>query len=114
MYYIDNETQTTDKYDMAKFIEFADDGVFDCLNSYFLYQIPLLPLIGYYTIRTEENRPDLLSYTLYGDTQYWWIIMHYNNLLKPQDLKSGVIIKYPSLSSIEQLYLSASLNKKVE
>ena len=113
MYYIDNETITIDKYDMAKFLEFDEDGVFDCLSSYFLSEIPKLPLSGNYTLRAEEERPDLLSYNIYGDTQYWWILLWYNNMLKPQDLKVGTIIKYPSLSSIEQLYMNASLYQKV-
>lgn len=113
MFYIDNETQTIDKYDMAKFMDFTDDGVFDCINSYFLYQIPKLPLSGQYTVRKEEGRPDLLAYNIYGDTQYWWILMWYNSFIKPQDIKNGITIKYPSISAIEQLYLTASLNKKV-
>ena len=114
MFYIDNETATTDKYDLAKFMEFGEDCVFDCLNSYMLYQIPKLPAVGYYTIRREVNRPDLLSYNLYGDTQYWWIILWYNNMVKPQDLKAGIVIKYPSLSNVEQLYMNASLQQKVQ
>jgi len=113
MFYIDNDTVTTDKYDMAKFMEFGEDGVFDSLSSYMLYQIPMLPIAGYYTLRTEENRPDMLAFNIYGDTQYWWVLMWYNNFLKPQDLKVGVKIKYPSMSAIEQLYMAASLNQKV-
>lgn len=114
MFYLDNNTVTTDKYDMAKFMDFDEYGVFDSLNSYMLYQIPLLQTIGYYTLRTEMNRPDMLAYNIYGDTQYWWVLMWYNNLLKPQDLKAGMKIKYPSLSAIEQLYMTASLNEKVK
>lgn len=113
MFYIDNETQTTDKYDMAKFMSYGNDGVFDCINSFMLYEIPKLTMVGQYTIKKEENNPPLLSYNIYGDTQYWWILMWYNHLLKPQDLKNGLIIKYPSLGSLEQLYMYASLQEKV-
>lgn len=114
MFYIDNDLKTSDKYDMAKFIELKSDGVFNSLNSYFLYKLPLLHAVGYYTIRKEENRPDLLSYNIYGETQYWWILMWYNHFLKPQDLKNGVLIKYPSKSAIQQMYMEASLAQKVE
>lgn len=113
MFYIDNETNTTDKYDMAIFLDFTDDGVFDPLNSYFMYEIPKLPTIGYHTVRTEEHRPDMLSFNIYGDTQYWWVLMWYNHMMKPQDIKVGVQVRYPSLSSLEQLYLNASLYQKV-
>lgn len=113
MYYIDNETSTTEKFDLAKFMEFGNDGVFDCLNSYMLYEIPRLPVQGTYIIRTEEHRPDMLAYHIYGDTQYWWILLWYNNMLKPQDIKNGITISYPSLSNINQLYMNASLYQKV-
>lgn len=113
MFYIDNNTQTIDKYDLAKFMDFQDDYVFNCIDSYMLYEIPKLPTVGTYTIRKEQNNPPLLSYNIYGDTQYWWILMWYNHFLKPQDLKSGTIIKYPSLSALEQLYMNACLQQKV-
>ena len=63
-------------------------------------------------IRKEENRPDLLSYNIYSDTQYWWVLMWYNSLYKPEDLKVGLTINYPALSAIEQLYMNASIYQK--
>ena len=114
MFYIDLDTITTDRYDLAKFMDYTDDGVFDPLNSYLLLEIPILPKVGTYTIRKEAERPDLLSYALYKDTQYWWVLMWYNSLLKPQDLTVGLQINYPSLSSLEQLYMNASLLQKTK
>lgn len=113
MFYINNENPSTDKYDLSKFIEMDDNGVFDSLNSYFLYQIPNLPIAGSFVVKNGAERPDLLSYQIYGDVQYWWVVMWYNHFIKPRDIKIGAVIKFPSLSSIEQLYLQASLNKKV-
>ena len=113
MFYIDNDTRTTDKFDMAKFLEFSDDGVFDCLNSYMLYAIPQLPTIGIYKVRVEVGAPDYLAKNIYGDEQYWWILMWYNHLLQPSDIVVGMEIKYPSLASIQQLYTNASLYQKV-
>jgi hypothetical protein len=112
MFYIDLETITTDRYDLAKFMDYANDGVFDPLNSYLLLEIPRLPAIGIYTIQEEQNRPDILSYKLYKDTQYWWVLMWYNSIATPQDLKIGLKISYPSLSSLEQLYMNATLLQK--
>lgn len=112
MFYLDQETKTVDRFDLAKFMDYTDDGIFDPLNSYMLLQIPNLSCIGQYIIRKEEKRPDLLSYNLYGDTQYWWVLMWYNHIMKPQDLTVGLTIKYPSLNSLEQLYTNASLYEK--
>lgn len=112
MFYVDLETRLKDRFDLAKFMDFTDEGIFDPLNSYMLYQIPLLDNIGEYTIRKEEGRPDNLSYVIYGDTQYWWVLMWYNSIYKPEDLKTGLKIKYPSVSAIEQLYMNASIYQK--
>jgi hypothetical protein len=112
MFYIDLDTRFQDRFDLAKFMDFTNDGVFDPLNSYMLLQIPLLSPIGEYTIRKEAGRPDNLSYVIYGDTQYWWVLMWYNKIYKPEDIKIGMKIKYPSISSIEQLYMNASLYQK--
>lgn len=115
MFYLDNETKTQDKYDMAKFLDFDESGTFDCLNSYMLYALPNLPSAGYYTLTTSDvNRPDMLSFNIYGRTQYWWILMHYNSLSHPSDLKLGLTISFPSLGTIEQLYLNMSLQQKTQ
>lgn len=114
MYYINNDIITTEKFDMIKFMELGEDMVADSLSSYVLYQIPYLPIYGYYTITTQcEKRPDYLSYILYGDTQYWWILMWYNNILSPTDLKAGTKIKYPGIGAIEQLYMNTSVKEKL-
>ena len=114
MFYINNQINTVDKYDLSKFIEMGDDGAFDPLNSYFLYMLPTLPTVNFYTVRLEAGRPDLLSNSIYGATQYWWILMHYNHMIKPQDIKVGMSVRYPSLSAIEQLYRDLSLRHKTE
>lgn len=113
MFYINNNLTTNDKFDLAKFLEMDENGVFDSINSYILLSIPQLPLAGTFVIGKEANRPDYISYSIYGDTQFWWVIMWYNRCFKPQDLKEGIEIRYPSLSALNQLYLQASLNTKV-
>lgn len=113
MFYVDLETTLIDRFDLAKFLDFTNDGVFDPLNSYLLYQIPRLTAIGTYTIRKEAKRPDLLAYNIYGDTQYWWVLMWYNSLYSVDDLRVGLNINYPGINDIEELYLNATLLQKV-
>jgi hypothetical protein len=112
MFYINNELETTERYDAIKFFNFDEDNI-ESLDSYFNLMIPKLSEIGSLTITNEEGRPDLISYKLYNSTQYWWIILIYNHILDIQELKTGYTIKYPSLNSIENLYTQASLNEKV-
>lgn len=115
MFYINPEINTTDKFDMCKFMDMSSDGAFDCLNSYLLYALPKIPYIGYITVsNVQANRPDMLSYAIYGTTQYWWLLMLYNNLLSPYDIEVGLKIYYPSLANLEQFYTQATLAQKTE
>jgi hypothetical protein len=42
-----------------------------------------------------QHRPDLLSYELYGNSSYWWVIvlLNRNQLQDPiRDLKAGMVL----------------------
>lgn len=112
MFFIDNSLDTTTRFDMIKFFNFDVDNI-DCLTSFMMRALKILPKIGTYTIKEEEYRPDLLSYKLYNDTQFWWLLMWYNSILSIKDLKSGLSIDYPSKNNLEDLYLSATNYSKV-
>lgn len=97
------------RYDLARFAELVPDALtFDFLTSGFCRQIPLLPQGGSYQVRDDVARPDLASYRIYGDTQYWWILLVYNKMISPAELLQGAVISYPSVSSIEQLFYTLS------
>lgn len=112
MFYVDTDTTTIDRYEFSKFMEFTDDGVFDPFSSYMLLQIPKLQCVGKYKIKREEYRPDLLAWSIYGDTQYWWVLLWYNALTSPLELTMGLEISYPSLTALENLYTNAALLQK--
>lgn len=111
MFYIDN-IDTVTRYDTAKFLKKDNDNL-DPLDSFMLINIPLLPEQGTYIVTNEALRPDLLSYNLYKNTQYWWILMLYNEFLSIDELQTGVTVRYPSQASLESLYEQASIAKKV-
>ena len=48
----------------------------------------------------EENRLDIISNTYYKDASMYWVIALANNLVDPFILKSGSILRIPSLSSL--------------
>ena len=53
------------------------------------------------------NRPDLLSYDLYGTSRLWWIfaMMNPNVIRDPiYDLQAGIELRIPSRTSV-QVYL---------
>lgn len=90
---------------MAKFIEYVQSS-FDILNSYFIYKLSSLAESGKYTISVDETRMDLISYNIYGDTHYWWILMLYNNEIEVENLAAGDVLSYPSLTDLENLFFS--------
>jgi len=58
----------------------------------------------FYTLTAEHhNRPDRLSYELYGTTDYWWVFMVRNmDLIKDPvfDFRAGLIIRIPPRDSL--------------
>lgn len=112
MFYIDTSVEKESRYDMLVFMAY-DNNVHDVLTSYFIDKIIDLPVYGERLVQGEEGKPDLLSYKIYGKTSYWWILMIYNSLLVNSDLVSGLIIKYPSLDDIEDLFFKLKTLERI-
>lgn len=59
-----------------------------------------------YTIENQyENRPDLLSYDLYGTPKLWWVFVQRNmSVLKDPiyDFTAGKQIRIPKLSNLQK------------
>ncbi len=48
----------------------------------------------------EEMRIDLVSYNLYGSSDYADILLRVNDIINPLNIKSGDVIIYPDASSL--------------
>lgn len=84
------------------------ENVFDVLSFKFLDLKDYLrskPLQLYVIEAGKEFRPDLISYDIYSDTQYWYIICLINDIIDPmEDLVVGTTLIYPELYIIENFY----------
>lgn len=103
MFYIDLSLDNLNRFDFAKFSEEIDNAR-DILSSYLLSSLHKIPLGGIYKVINEASRPDLISYKLYGFTQYWWVILFYNNLVDSEDIVNGMELRYPLLRDLEVFY----------
>lgn len=103
IFYIDFESTATDRFDIEKFLSF-EKNVHDPVTSFLLQNIHVLPVRGVKEITYQVNRPDLISWEIYGDTQFWWLVLEYNKILKFTDIKPGLIINYFSIDELEQIY----------
>jgi len=93
------------RFDLAQFMDDVTDAPgADPLTSYFLIKLKSLPVRGQYVVQTEENRPDLIASRIYGSTQYWWILLLYNDMFSPTELVAGVVLNYPSPTDLSTLY----------
>ncbi len=63
-----------------------------------------LELERYYIVQNKEMyRPDILSFNVYQSTEFWWLILLYNDIIDPLELKEGDRIAIPSLNSLKAL-----------
>ena len=57
----------------------------------------------YYVEDTDEMRIDLICNNIYGTTEFVDIILNFNEISNPLNIKSGDILKYPARDNIELL-----------
>jgi len=62
--------------------------------------------VSYYIVKEVDLvRPDLISYRLYGDVGYWWLLMKLNGIEDIfNDLEVGKVLKIPNLLDIYTFY----------
>lgn len=104
-FYINLDNGYETRFDMGKFLEFSNDN-YDPLTSNIIENIQSIPQGGLFKVKSEEHRPDQISYRIYDDTQYWWVIMLYNGILDVNDITIGTILKYPDQDELDSYYFT--------
>lgn len=100
-FFVDLAYSTPVRFDMAKFMRYSDNS--DPLTSEFFDRLLKLKPSGVYTVSSEEHNPALVSFRVYENTQYWWILLYYNRLTSYRDILVGDTVQYPSLEDLENL-----------
>lgn len=104
MFYLNTDIDSPERYDISRFMRFTDD--FDILDSHLIHTLKTLEVGGTFKVSSEVGRPDILSGKIYGDIQFWWIIMLYNEIQSTEDIVAGMQIRYPLKSALENYYFS--------
>lgn len=102
-FFFNFDIESDSRFDMEKFIE-KDSDFFDIYNSNFLSVINTIKQTGEFKVTNEEMRIDLISYRIYGTTQFWWMLLEYNNIIDQFSIKQGDILKFFDLSDLESKY----------
>lgn len=97
----DTSNSTLSRYKNKRIITLFDNTTFiEFIRKSMLYT-PVAPEDQYYfTPAGKKNRPDLLSYELYGTPIFYWVILSNNNLVSPLQMKTNITLRVPSLSNI--------------
>lgn len=103
MFYINLDIDREKRFDMSKFLSF-EESVYSLHDSYLLREIPKLKKRGEFTVTVQETRPWLISYEIYGDVQYWWALMIYNNIVDFTSIDTGDSIDYFTLDDLDALF----------
>jgi len=102
---LESSGRKADRFDLSKFVDYSG-GFHEFLTSYFVLEIKKLTKKGSFLVVTEEGRPDLISYNVYGTVQLWWVLLVYNNLTDVGQVLNSTVLNYPNIADIESLYFS--------
>ena len=99
--------QNKPRYDESNFLEVID-GFGDSLKNYFIELILREATYEYYTIpKNKIYRIDLISKSLYNnDFTLFWIILAVNSIVYMEELSEGLVLRYPTLSTVETIYFN--------
>jgi len=86
---------------------------YDMFDNEFIIEFMKLKKLGEINIsESEEKRPDLLSYKIYRDVKYWWLLMMFNEILDSDLLLKDKTIKFFDISDLNKLIMKMSLKQK--
>lgn len=98
-FYLDRNVQAHHRYDLARFMR-LEEGVHDEFTSWLISRLRGLPSAGRYRIEVEQ-RPDIYSRDVFGTTDYWQLLLLYNDVVLLEDLARGTVLSYFSLDGLE-------------
>ena len=110
-FYLDTAPHRGNRYDLNRFMAYRE-GMHDAFDSFFLAELRKLPASGEYTVTTHEQRPDVYSRDIYGKTDYWALLLEYNDVVFLSELKLGATLRYPKLDAIESLYFGLQARRQ--
>jgi hypothetical protein len=97
----DISNSTLSRYRNKRIITLFDNTTFiEFIRKSMIYTPVAAEDQYYFTPAGKKNRPDLLSYELYGTPIFYWIILSDNNLVSPLQMSANLTLRVPSLPNI--------------
>lgn len=106
---MENITHRTNFLDTVE----VDDIVQKDMSSMSFGDFDFGPTEFYKCSQFDIGRPDLISYKIYGTTNYWWFLMWFNGVADVwNDLREDMLIEYPSLAMAREALKYARKKEK--
>lgn len=94
------------RYNKSNFVRLLSDD-YELLGTEFIRNILRDSVLYEYEVpENQAYRIDLISRTLYNNTDLYWVIMTINSLVYVQEIHARRIIKYATLNDIEKAYFN--------
>lgn len=92
---VNNEFENVSRYQILRVIEEGKDTYLETYNQ---VKVPVSDEDSYHVVtHAEVNRLDLIANDYYGVPEFWWMIALANNLIDPFIINEGVMLRIPSL-----------------
>ena len=100
-----------DRTDFYQIITVRGNAEYDFLQNSLSSFAMNYPVTYYQVVREDVLRPDLISYKVYQNVDYWWLICFVNNIANVwTDIKVGDLYKIPNILDIYSFYKQFAIN----
>ena len=110
-FYMRNFT-SEEKFDISKFLNF-ENGVYDVLNSPFLYQLHNLKTVDYYNVDEGYRDIDMIAADYYDDQFFAYLIQFYNDDFRDH-FPEGTKLRMFSTDDLTNLFYNLSTQSNIE
>ena len=101
-FYYDSKSKVKgDVISHEEFMNFEHD-TYDVLGSVFLRELNSIKKTTENKVLEEKNRFDIISYKHFKTSDYWWVIMEFNDFIE-FNINIGDMYKLPNIIDINKL-----------
>ena len=106
LHFIDTSKTFPVRYDLGKLLKYDGRAAeYDILLSQFIRRLKGLVSSNIRIVRRDEEFDlALIAFRVFGDTQFWWVLVEFNNVVNFDDIKEGVELAIPSVTDLERIY----------
>lgn len=79
-------------------------------NSFYNRYFQIKRTMDNYTVKQQDlQRPELISFKIYGTIDYWWLLMKYNNIYDVwNDMYEGQVLSVPNKLDYDDFVIVSS------